>query len=135
MHGQAEQSQGLVCVRKASTNVKIQVGYDLTYENVAPTPMIFMLNVHPSRASDLITPDWLRIEQQCSITPYIDGFGNKCVRVLAPTGKIRVWNQAIVADTGKPDRQEPGRASMPSATCRPTRWFICWRADTARPTC
>ena len=88
--------------------MKIQVGYDLTYENVAPTPMIFMLNVHPSRASDLITPDWLRIEQQCSITPYTDGFGNKCVRVLAPTGRIRISNQAIVADTGIPDRQEPG---------------------------
>jgi len=36
--------------------VKIHVGFDLTYESTHPTPMIFMLNVHPSRAHDLITP-------------------------------------------------------------------------------
>ncbi len=45
--------------------MKIHLGYDLTYEHVVPTPMVFMLNVHPSRGPDLITPDWLRIEQQC----------------------------------------------------------------------
>ena len=33
--------------------MKIHVGYDLVYECVQPTPMIFMLNVHPSRAADL----------------------------------------------------------------------------------
>jgi hypothetical protein len=62
--------------------VKIHVGFDLTYEIAHPTPMIFMLNVHPSRAADLITPDRLRIAPSRSITPYIDGFGNKCVRLL-----------------------------------------------------
>src|SRR5437899_6755967 len=46
--------------------------------------MIFMLNVHPSRAHDLITPDRLRITPSRAISPYIDGFGNKCVRILAP---------------------------------------------------
>src|SRR5260221_14607350 len=46
--------------------------------------MIFMMNVHPSRAHDLITPDRLRITPSRAISPYIDGFGNKCVRTLAP---------------------------------------------------
>jgi hypothetical protein len=35
--------------------------------------MIFMLNVHPSRAHDLITPDRLRITPSRAISPYIDG--------------------------------------------------------------
>src|SRR4029077_14443466 len=66
--------------------------------------MVFMLNVHPSRAPDLVTPDRLRITPARSITPYIDGFGNKCVRVLAPPGQIRISCDTIVADSGRPDR-------------------------------
>jgi hypothetical protein len=50
--------------------VKIHVGFDLTYESAHPTPMIFMLNVHPSRAHDLITPDRLRIMPSRAISPY-----------------------------------------------------------------
>jgi transglutaminase-like putative cysteine protease len=63
-----------------------------------------MLNVHPSRAPDLVTPDRLRITPARSITPYVDGFGNKCVRVLAPPGQIRIACDTIVADSGRPDR-------------------------------
>jgi hypothetical protein len=46
-----------------------QLGFDLTYQCVDWTPMILMLNVHPSRAGDLITPDWLRITPARAITP------------------------------------------------------------------
>jgi len=88
--------------------VKIHVGFDLTYEIAHPTPMIFMLNVHPSRAADLITPDRLRIAPSRSITPYIDGFGNKCVRLLAPPGELRVASDTIVSDSGRADRVDVG---------------------------
>ena len=78
--------------------MKIHVGFDLTYESAHSTPMIFMLNVHPSRAHDLITPDRLRITPSRAISPYIDGFGNKCVRILAPPGQLRVrnWHESDV---------------------------------------
>ena len=84
--------------------MKIHVGFDLTYESAHATPMIFMLNVHPSRMPDLVTPDRLRVAPSRAITPYIDGFGNKCVRVLAPPGDLRIACDTIVADSGKPDR-------------------------------
>src|SRR5260370_33937696 len=84
--------------------MKVQVCFDLTYESALSTPMIFMLNVHPSRAHDLITPDRLRITPSRAISPYIDGFGNKCVRILALPGQLRVACDTIVADSGKPDR-------------------------------
>jgi hypothetical protein len=80
------------------------VGFDLTYESAHSTPMIFMLNVHPSRAHDLITPDRLRITPSRAISSYIDGLGNKCVRILALPGQLRVACDTIVADSGKPDR-------------------------------
>lgn len=39
--------------------MQIRVGYELTYDFPQPTPMILTLNVHYSRASDLIQPDHL----------------------------------------------------------------------------
>jgi transglutaminase-like putative cysteine protease len=65
--------------------------------------MVFMLNVHPSRATDLVTPDRLRLAPARSMTPYVDGFGNKCVRILAPAGELRVIGDTIVNDSGRPD--------------------------------
>jgi transglutaminase-like putative cysteine protease len=101
--------------------VKIQLGFDLTYECADSTPMILMLNVHPSRAGDLITPDCLHIAPPRSITPYIDGFGNKCVRLLAPPGALRVTSNTLVADSGRPDlvdlaAQEHAVANLPHDT-------------------
>ena len=87
--------------------MKIHVGFDLIYECKQPTPMIFILNVHPSRAADLVTPDRLRVAPARAVTTYVDSFGNKCARLLAPAGELRVAADAIVSDTGKPDLVDP----------------------------
>ena len=34
--------------------MKIRIGFEITYDFVAPTPMMLMLNVHPSRTADII---------------------------------------------------------------------------------
>jgi transglutaminase-like putative cysteine protease len=87
--------------------MKIRVGFDFAYEFVAPTPMVLMLNVHPSRANDLINPDHLRIAPILPMTRYVDAFGNICTRLLAPKGELQVSADGIVADTGLPDAVDP----------------------------
>ena len=101
---------GIILFSERTVVVNIHIGFDLTYEIANATPIIFMLNVHPSRAIDLITPDRIRLTPAVSITPYTDGFGNKCVRVLAPPGELRVANDAIVLDAGRPDPVAPAAA-------------------------
>jgi transglutaminase-like putative cysteine protease len=83
--------------------MKIRVGFELAYEFVAPTPMVLMLNVHPSRASDLIKPDQLRITPTLATTRYVDAFGNICTRGLALKGELQISADGVVADTGLPD--------------------------------
>ena len=39
--------------------MQIGVGYELTYSVPQPTPMLLTVNIHYSRASDLIEPDHL----------------------------------------------------------------------------
>ncbi len=83
--------------------MKIRIGFDLIYECIEPTPMILMLNVHPSRARDLLVPDTLRVTPNSTLTRYNDKFGNICTRLVASTGEVRLSTDAVVADSGLPD--------------------------------
>src|SRR5262245_15468506 len=65
-------------------SMQIRVGFEIVYEFVARTPVVLMLNVHPSRAIDMIEPDQLRITPAQAITRYLDAFGNICTRLVAP---------------------------------------------------
>ncbi len=87
--------------------IKIRVGCDLTYEFAAPTPMVLMLNVHPSRSADLLAPDLIRGTPIRPLSIYTDMFGNTCCRVVAPAGEIRIVTDTVVADSGLPDPVAP----------------------------
>jgi transglutaminase-like putative cysteine protease len=81
----------------------LRVGYELIYECPKPTPMILMLNIHRSRASDIIVPDFITTSPAVPIAFYDDAFGNRCSRIVAPTGEIRITADCTVRDTGIPD--------------------------------
>jgi transglutaminase-like putative cysteine protease len=81
----------------------IRIGYELTYDCLQPTPMLLMLNVHPSRLADLVMPDEMIVEPEVAVRRYRDGFGNLCTRLLAPSGQIRLSASGIVKDSGLPD--------------------------------
>jgi hypothetical protein len=68
--------------------MKIQAGYEISYNCSQPTPMILMLSVHPSRITDLITPDRLRLDPAIPANSYRDGFGNTCHVIHAPTATM-----------------------------------------------
>jgi transglutaminase-like putative cysteine protease len=84
--------------------MQIRVGYELVYECPQPTPMILMLNIHFTRVSDLIIADHIITSPPTPLTPYRDGFGNWCSRIVAPPGDIRISTNALVNDRGLPDR-------------------------------
>jgi transglutaminase-like putative cysteine protease len=93
--------------------MKLQVGYEMDYEFPQPTPVILMLNVHYSRASDLQFPDHAILTPSVSIDGYRDGFGNWCSRLVAPPGAMRITSSAVVNDSGKPDPQVPDATQVP----------------------
>ena len=83
--------------------MRIRVGYEMIYDFPQPTPMIMVLGIHFTRASDVIVPDYLTTDPSVLISPYRDGFGNWCSRIVTPTGQIRLAADGIVRDTGLPD--------------------------------
>ncbi|HCX16839.1 MAG TPA: transglutaminase, partial [Afipia sp.] len=49
--------------------MRIRVGYEMIYDFPQATPMIMVLGTHFTRASDVITPDFLTTTPPVPITP------------------------------------------------------------------
>ncbi len=81
----------------------IRIGYKLTYNHPAPTPMLLMATVHHTRIADIITPDVFHATPSVPVTPYYDAFGNWCTRLVAPVGQIQITTDALIRDSGEPD--------------------------------
>lgn len=87
--------------------IKIRAGYEIIYDSPKAAPKVFMLSVHPSRVPDLVTPDAMRFEPTAPSSQYVDGFGNICTRVIAPPGRLRVFTDFVIRDSGVPDPVVP----------------------------
>jgi transglutaminase-like putative cysteine protease len=85
----------------------IRAGYDLTFAADMPTPMVAMLNLHPSRQADLRTEHRIVADRPVAMEDFIDGFGNICTRLVVPVGGITLSCDFIVEDCGEADRQSP----------------------------
>ncbi len=81
----------------------IRLAYDIQFDIPAPVAMVALLNVHPSRVNDLLEPDELHIEPNIPVTNYIDSFGNRCARFVAPAGQLRLSGSTLIRDSGYPD--------------------------------
>jgi transglutaminase-like putative cysteine protease len=91
----------------------IRLGYDIQFDIPSPAAMVVLLHVHPSRAADLREPDDLRVEPSVKVTEYIDSFGNRCSRLLAPKGPLRLWNSTLIYDSGDLDPINPQARQLP----------------------
>lgn len=83
--------------------MKLSIGYELIYDFPQSTPAILVVNVHSSRAADLIVRDDIVAEPAITIAGYRDSFGNDCHRILAPAGRLRLSADAVIYDSGQPD--------------------------------
>src|SRR5580658_693045 len=83
--------------------IQLRVGFEIIYNFYQPTPLILVVNIHDSRASDIIVRDNLTTVPSVPVSAYIDAFGNQCNRVLAPPGRLTLMADAVIKDNG-PDR-------------------------------
>lgn len=83
--------------------MRLHLGCELVYDLPQPTPMLVVLNVHHSRASDLERPDWLVTTPAVPIQSYRDGFGNWCCRLVGPAGRFTLATDGILRDSGDAD--------------------------------
>jgi transglutaminase-like putative cysteine protease len=91
----------------------IRIGFDVVFDLPAPTPLLLMLNVHPSRLPTIVQPEQVRVEPEVPVLQFTDPFGNTCGRIMAPAGPLRLHNDAVVYDTGIPDEYGYGAIQHP----------------------
>ncbi len=90
----------------------IRYGYEIELVCDQPTPLVTMLDVHPSRRSDVTAPDDMLVtslgtgDNVDSSALYLDQFGNICRRILAPADGILLAGSGVIHDSGFPDPQE-----------------------------
>jgi len=81
----------------------IRLGYRIELDMSKPMAVVAALKVHPSRVKDLLEPDEVQILPEVQMECFIDVFGNRCTRFLAPEGTIRLSNSTLIEDSGDPD--------------------------------
>src|SRR3954465_11221552 len=102
--------------KRRRCNMEIRVGFELSYYAVNPTPMVTMLNIHPSRFADIVGTETVVAEANGAKVPigfYRDSFGNVCGRLTAPAGGVTFRGDALVRDSGLPDVVNPAAQQGP----------------------
>ena len=105
--------------------VLIKSEYDIQFHLLQPTPMVAMLHVHPSVEPMLTTPDRLKVEHigpvelgesavELPVEEFLDSFGNRCSRFLAPAGAIRLSGGNTVLSADQPELQGFGAELAPA---------------------
>lgn len=83
--------------------MQIHIGFELVFDIPAPVPMMLMLYTHPQQAPLLRQPEYVSVEPPVPVYSFIDGFGNRAGRVLAPAGKVRISYDNVIDDSGLPE--------------------------------
>src|ERR1700742_2920420 len=91
----------------------IKIGYELIFNIPSPVNMLMMLYTHPEQAHALRRPERVIVEPDVPVQNYIDHFGNRVGRVLAPAGRFRLYYDNIAEDSGKPEPRIEGARLHP----------------------
>ncbi|MUZ73930.1 transglutaminase family protein [Agrobacterium vitis] len=83
--------------------MKIRAGFRIGYECQQETAMLLVLNIHPSRRTDLLQDQVLSFDRSIEAWGYFDGFGNACSRIVAPPGLTTISTEFEIYDSGLPD--------------------------------
>jgi transglutaminase-like putative cysteine protease len=93
----------------------IRVGFEMIFQVPTPAPMIVTLATHPDRDPSIRRPGGLQVEPRVALDEYRDVYGNRCHRLVAPPGRLRLWDDLVVEDSGAPDPVVPDAKQAPVA--------------------
>ena len=94
--------------RMHPTPLALRIGYDMQFDVPGPQPtaMVFLLHVHPQITGLLEAPERLIVEPgDIPAEIFLDPFGNRCARVIAPPGSLRVTYDNVFATIRQPEPQ------------------------------
>jgi transglutaminase-like putative cysteine protease len=96
----------------------IKSAYDIQFELLQPTPMVAMLQLYPSEDARIVVPQEFHVESLADSAPikvdeYLDVFGNRCSRFVAPVGMIKLSGGSTITSIEAPELQGFGLPQVP----------------------
>jgi transglutaminase-like putative cysteine protease len=91
----------------------IRAGFDIEFDAPVPTPMLALLNIHPSRNRDLRTCQRIEASPSVPIYDFVDSHGNVCSRLTVPAGGVALRADFLIADSGAVDVRAPDVPPVP----------------------
>jgi transglutaminase-like putative cysteine protease len=91
----------------------IRIGYELVFEVPAACPILLMLDIRPERQSSVRRGGGVAVEPAVPVQWFVDAFGNRAGRLVAPAGKLRLWDDLVVEDDGAADPVVPEARQLP----------------------
>src|SRR5450755_3169577 len=91
----------------------IKCGYEIAIAVPKATPVICLLDIHPDRRNDIQSETPFQCFPDIPSATYIDTFGNRCRRLMAPGGDITMRLEGIIYDDGLPDPIVPDAREVP----------------------
>ena len=88
-------------------------GCEITISVTNSTPVLCLLDVHPERRVDIQRENSFQTSPPVPSTTYIDGFGNRCRRFIAPPGALMLRIDGTIMDGGNPDPVAPEARETP----------------------
>jgi transglutaminase-like putative cysteine protease len=91
----------------------IKIGYELVFDVPVPTPMTLTLFLRPEVAHVLRQPEYLRTDPVVPLDTFIDPFGNRVGRIVAPAGRLTLAYDNVALDSGEPEPSIEGTVLHP----------------------
>ena len=81
----------------------IRIGYDIQFDIPTAAPMVRCFTSTLRATRILSNPTLCTSSRRWTPSEYIDSFGNRCTRFVAPAGLLRLHNSTLIQDSGRPD--------------------------------
>ncbi|MDH2327262.1 transglutaminase family protein [Cereibacter sp. SYSU M97828] len=91
----------------------IRFGYDITISCPQETTLVSRMAIRDERRPDLAQDEVIELSPGARRHEFVDGFGNRCLRIVAPPGDLRLRGDGLIRDDGFPDLVEPGAGETP----------------------
>jgi transglutaminase-like putative cysteine protease len=91
----------------------IKYGYEIAIAVPKATPVICLLDIHPDRRHDVQSETLFQSFPDVPSATYVDAFGNRCRRLMAPWGDITLRLEGTIFDSGYPDPIVPDAREVP----------------------
>ena len=92
--------------------MQIRYGFDINISVLQPTPVISLLDIHDERRGDIVRESAFTTKPVVPVSTYVDQFGNRCRRLVAPQGEFSLSLDGLIEDAGKLDAIDPNAPEL-----------------------